>query len=60
MTTKSEEDQEWRELCALISREKDPQRLSQLVDNLIKAMDERKQRLGAEAKKNSAPNPSRG
>jgi hypothetical protein len=60
MTTKSEEDQEWQELCALIGREKDPQRLSQLVDELIKVMDQRKQGLGVEAKKNSASKPSRG
>jgi hypothetical protein len=61
MTTKKkekEENQEWRDLCDLISKEKDPQRLSQLVDNLIRAMDERKQRLKAEAKKDSGSNPS--
>jgi len=44
MTIKKEE-QEWRELCDLIADEQDPQRLCDLVDQLIRAMDDRKQRL---------------
>jgi len=50
MTIKKEE-QEWRELCNLIADEQDPQRLCDLVDQLIKAMDDRKQRLRTSGKK---------
>jgi len=50
MTIKKEE-QEWRELCDLIADEQDPQRLCDLVDQLIKAMDDRKQRLRTSGKK---------
>jgi hypothetical protein len=45
MTTKKEKEEEWRELCDLIANEQDPQRLCDLVDQLIKAMDDRKQNL---------------
>jgi hypothetical protein len=38
-------DQEWRKLCDLVAREPDPQRLSQLVDQLIQALDARTQSL---------------
>jgi len=58
--TKTTNDQEWRDLCKLIAVEQDPQRLSQLVDNLIKAMDERRDRLEADAKKNSVSTSSAG
>jgi hypothetical protein len=43
MTIKKEE--EWRELCDRVSVESDPQRLSELVDELIGALDARKQAL---------------
>jgi hypothetical protein len=40
-----QKDQEWRKLCDLVAREPDPQRLSQLVDQLIQALDARTQSL---------------
>jgi hypothetical protein len=43
MTIKKEE--EWRELCDRVSVETDPERLSRLVDELIGALDARKQAL---------------
>jgi hypothetical protein len=45
MTTKKEKKEEWRRLCELVVREPDPERLSQLVDQLIKELDARKQTL---------------
>ncbi len=33
------EEQNWRKLCALVAEEQDPERLSQLVEELIKALD---------------------
>ena len=41
MTNKKQE--EWRELCALVAEESDPHRLSELADELIRALDERKE-----------------
>lgn len=38
-------EQEWRKLCDLVAREPDPQRLSQLVDQLIQVLDARTQSL---------------
>jgi hypothetical protein len=43
MTIKKQE--EWRELCALVVEESDPERLSELADELIRALDERKDAL---------------
>jgi 23S rRNA maturation mini-RNase III len=43
MTNKKQE--EWRELCALVAEESDPHRLSELADELIRALDERKEEL---------------
>jgi hypothetical protein len=43
MTIKKQE--EWRELCALVAEESDPHRLSELADELIRALDERKEEL---------------
>jgi ribosomal protein S7 len=43
MTIRNQE--EWRELCALVAEESDPQRLSALADELIRALDERKEAL---------------
>jgi len=47
MTKKTHQDQEeeWRKLCELIAHEPDPQRLSKLVDQLIKELDSRTQIL---------------
>jgi hypothetical protein len=52
MTIKKKEE-EWRELCNLIANEQDPQRLCDLVEQLIKAMDDRKQSLRRGGKKSS-------
>jgi hypothetical protein len=38
-------EQPWRELCLRAANESDPHRLSQLVDELIRALDARKQAL---------------
>jgi hypothetical protein len=43
MTTTKEE--EWKRFCGLIAKERDPHRLSDLVNQLLMAMDERKQGL---------------
>lgn len=43
MTNKDEK--EWRELCALAAVESNPERLSELVEELIGALDARKQAL---------------
>jgi hypothetical protein len=43
MTIKKEE--EWQELCDRVAVEADPERLSELVDKLIGALDGRKQAL---------------
>jgi hypothetical protein len=43
MTNKKQE--EWRELCALVAEESDPHRLSELADELIRALDDRKEEL---------------
>jgi hypothetical protein len=39
------EEKNWRKLCALVAEEKDPERLSQLVEELIEALDRVKQDL---------------
>jgi hypothetical protein len=41
----SMEEKEWRKLCELITNERDPQQLSQLVDQLIETLDSRKRDL---------------
>jgi hypothetical protein len=33
------EDAEWQRLCKLVADERNPQRLSELIDQLIKALD---------------------
>jgi hypothetical protein len=33
------EEKEWRQLCAMVAKERDPQRLSELVDQIIVALD---------------------
>lgn len=42
MTT---EEKDWRKLCESIQDEQDPQRLSELVDQLLKALDDRREEL---------------
>jgi hypothetical protein len=37
-------DNEWRNLCKKVADEPDPQRLSELVDKLIKVLDARRQK----------------
>jgi hypothetical protein len=44
-TSESEKDQDWRKLCELVAREQDPQRLSELVEQLIKKLDARRREL---------------
>jgi hypothetical protein len=39
------DEKEWRHLCQLVSNESNPQRLSQLLDQLITALDARRQAL---------------
>jgi hypothetical protein len=46
------DDEGWRRLCKLVADEPDPQRMSELIDELVKALDERRQK-GAE----DGPNP---
>jgi len=43
MTTMKEE--EWRKLCDLVASEADPQRLSELVDELIEKLEAHRQAL---------------
>jgi len=44
------EENEWRKLCRLIANEPDSQRLSELVFELIKVLDARKQALNEDEK----------
>jgi hypothetical protein len=37
-----DEDNNWRELCRKVADEPDPERLSELVDELIKVLDDRR------------------
>jgi hypothetical protein len=47
-------EEEWRELCDQVSVESDPQRLSELVDKLIGALDARKQVLSKRGEQDSS------
>ncbi len=38
-------EKEWRKLCDRIAAEPDPQRISQLVDQLLKELDARRQEI---------------
>jgi len=40
------EEKEWRKLCESIQNEQAPQRLSELVDQLLKALDDRRDDCG--------------
>jgi hypothetical protein len=44
-TESSVDEKEWRKLCTLVSDEKDPEKLSQLVEQLLKELDGRRQTL---------------
>jgi hypothetical protein len=39
------DEKEWRRLCQLVAAEPDPQRLSELVDQLLKELDARREAL---------------
>jgi hypothetical protein len=39
------DEKDWRKLCALVAEENNPQRLSELIDQLIKALNVRRQEL---------------
>jgi len=39
------EKKDWRELCAAVASERDPKKLGLLVDELIRALDERQSQL---------------
>ena len=43
------DDKNWRRLCRMVSDEQDPHRLSELVNELIKALDSRRQELAQES-----------
>ena len=43
------DDKNWRRLCRMVSDEQDPHRLSELVNELIKALDSRRQKLAQES-----------
>jgi len=45
INSESEKDQDWHKLCELVAREQDPQRLSELVEQLIKKLDARRREL---------------
>lgn len=38
-------EQEWRKLCQQVANEPDPQRLSELLDQLLKELDARRETL---------------
>jgi hypothetical protein len=46
MTTKNKKE-EWRSLCELVTQEHDPQRLSELIGQLTKALDARSRATSA-------------
>ena len=42
---KDGDEKDWRKLCELVATENDPERLSELVDKLLKELDSRRQAL---------------
>ena len=48
-----EDNERWKELCALASKEQDPDKLLALVEELNRLLDEREQRL----RRNQSSNP---
>jgi hypothetical protein len=50
------DEKDWRKLCALVAEESNPQRLSELIDQLIKALNARRRELqGNGQRSNSVP-----
>jgi hypothetical protein len=45
INNESEKEQHWRKLCELVAQEQNPQRLSELLDQLIKTLDARRREL---------------
>jgi hypothetical protein len=39
------DDKQWRRLCELVSAESNPERLSQLIDQLLRELDARRRTL---------------
>lgn len=59
MTLDRIDDKEWRQLCQLAAGEHDPERLSEIVDQLLRALDARRRALQSiEAQRRSAPHPA--
>lgn len=48
------DDQQWRRLCELVAAEPDPERLSELVDQLLKELDSRRATLRESEKASSS------
>lgn len=44
-TEKNTDETAWRRICEMVATESDPQRLSELVDQLLKELDARRQAL---------------
>jgi hypothetical protein len=58
MTTRENlrvDDNRWRKLCELVATENDPKRLSQLLDQLLKELDARRDAI---RERDKDPNPS--
>jgi hypothetical protein len=47
-------EKDWRKLCALVAEESNPQRLSELIDQLIKALNVRRQELQGNGQRSKA------
>ena len=53
------DDQEWRQLCQLAAKEHDPERLSEIVDRLLRVLDARRQALqNTEERRRSTSRPA--
>jgi hypothetical protein len=49
-------DEKWKQLCAQAAVEQDPQKLSELVNEIIRLIDRRKQQVkGKQPKEDSSP-----
>jgi ribosomal protein L12E/L44/L45/RPP1/RPP2 len=51
MAEKTSSDDKWRKLCEMISVEADPHRLSELVNQLVKELDARREAIRQEENK---------
>jgi hypothetical protein len=58
MTLDRIDDKEWRQLCQLAAGEHDPERLSEIVDQLLRALDARRRALNLEEQRRSASHPA--